>query len=224
MDLASLLSSRPSLIDYLDGGKAGNNMFDGVSKALNQKVEIARNAAAANPALAGQGDNIALSEEAKTLMAQNAGGKNEKLTGIQKGAQNFMMGFFDQSGLEIAKLSDQVLDFIEGLGEVIGGSAATQRDMVTDGMESKASGGEQKAYTLVGTNTRLRISIDYTNGKPQKLSITDITGGSVETAEMTFSKDEDGTQYLNVERTQRQYTNGYITSLEPIEPLEIKLY
>lgn len=224
MDLTSLLSYRPSLTDYLDGGKAGTSLFDGVSQSLNQKVEAAKAAAATNAALTGQGDNIALSEEAKALLAHGTGGQNENLTGTQKGAQNFMMGFFDQSGLDIAKLSDQVLDFIEGLGAVIAGSAATTRDIGTDSMEAQLSGGNRKSYTLTGTNTRLRISVDYVDGKPQKLSVTDITGGQVETAEIAIKSDDDGTQYLSVERTQREYRNGYMLALDPIEPLEMTLY
>lgn len=225
MDLTSLLSYRPSLTDYLDGGKASSNMFEGVAQSLNQKVEAAKAAAAEKAALTGQGDNVTLSEEAKALLAQGTGGENENLTGIQKGAQNFMMGFFDGSGLVIEKLSDKVLDFIEGLAAVIGASAATDRDTVTDGMEAQLSGGNRKAYTLTGPNTRLRISIDYdADGKPQKLSVTDITGSAVETADITIKTDEEGSQYLSVERTQREYRNGYLANLDPIEPLAMTLY
>lgn len=223
MDLSSLLSYRPSLIDYLNGGKS--NLFDSVAQGLNAKVEAAQAKAMEAMDKNASGDNVELSAEAKTMIDLANKDNKGNLTGTQKGAQNFMMGFFDQSGLKLANLTDQTLDFIEGLNAVIAGASATTRDMATDNMENKLSNGDRKAYTLTGANSRLRIAIEYgQDGKPSKLSITDISGGEVETAEITFTKDADGKQSLNVERTQREYKSGHLVKLDEIPALSMALY
>ena len=223
MDLASLLSYRPSLTDYLNGGKS--NLFDSVSQNMAAKIEATQAKAMESIDNGAGSDSVNLSEEAKTIIDLANKDNEGKLTGTQKGAQNFLMGFFDQSGLKLANLSDQVLDFVEGLNGVVAGSSATQRDLATDGMEAKLSNGERKAYTLTGANARLRIAIEYgQDGKPTKLSIADITGGEVETADMTITTDADGKQSLNIERTQREYKSGHLIKMNEIPTLSMALY
>lgn len=226
MDLTSLLSYRPSLTDYMGEGKS--NLFEGVAQGMNAKVAAAQSQAAEKLAALGGGDSVALSEEAKVILNGANTGKNgeqNNVSGTQKAAQNFLMGFFDQSGLELSKLSDEALDFIEGLNGVIAGSGATVRDTSTDMLENQQAGGARKAYTLTGANMRLRIAINYgADGAPLKLSITDINGGKVETAEMTIGKNEDGKATLEVERTQREYRNGYLTGMDEIPLMSMKLY
>jgi hypothetical protein len=223
MDLTSLLSYRPSLTDYLNGGKS--TLFDSVSQGLNAKVEAAQAKAMEAMDKGASGDNVELSEEAKTMIDLANKDNKGNLTGTQKAAQNFMMGFFDQSGLKLADLTDPILDFIEGLNGVIAGSNATTRDVGTDSMEAKLANGDRKAYTLTGANSRLRIAIEYgQDGKPTKLSITDISGGEVETADITFKTDADGKQSLNVERSQREYKSGHLVKLDEIPALSMALY
>ena len=140
--------------------------------------------------------------EAKALLAK--GGELESgLTGVQKGSQDFMMSFFDESDIDFSKLSDEVLDILEGLQGVIGGVTASGRDVLTDAAESRYSNGTKKAYTLMGDGQRLRVGIDYAEGKPSKLTITDITGGIVETAEITLGKDENGVARMTIQQALR---------------------
>lgn len=221
MDIASLLAFRPSLTDYLDGGKT--DLFATAQQSLNAKIEAVQAKMAEKMATDANGDQITLSEEAKTMIDLANG--DENITGVQKGAQNFLMEFFDKSDLQLANLSDQVLDFIEGLNGVVVGSSATQRDIATDGLEAKVAEGSRKAYTMIGNGSRLRIAIEYgADGKPEKLSIADINGGAVETADMTIVTDENGKKSLNIERTQREYNNGQLTKMEEIPLLSMTLY
>lgn len=225
MDLSSLLAYRPSLLDYLDGGKAG--IFDSVAQGLNSKVESTQAKIAEQLAKNGNGDSVTLSEEAKTILSlANGGTEGEaKISGTQKAAQNFLMGFFDQSDLKLQNFSDQTLDFIEGLNGVIAASSATQRDLATDSLETKYQGDRHKVYTLIGGGERLRIALEYgTDGKPAKLSITDIMGGKVETAEITFGKNDDGSPTLEIARTQREYRNGLLVGLEESPLLTMDVY
>lgn len=215
MDLSLLktLNYKASLTDYMGGGKAGH--FKDVS--ANLLAIAAKAKAGLIEADAASTINVSLSDEAKALLGN--GKNNENITGVQKAGQNFLLSFFDQSDLDIENLSEDVLGLIKGLQDVISASPATGRDLTTDSAEEKYAGGNKKVYTMAGNGSRLRIAIDYTNGKPQKLTITDITGGQVETAEITLS-DKD----MNVSRTQREYVNGHMTALAELDPISVKLY
>ena len=219
MDLSSLKGYMPSLADYLGGGKT--SYFDSVAQSLSAKT--AHQTAIATGEASGS-VNITLSEEARKILEQgNADNGTSKISGVQKGGQNFLMGFFDKSGLDLANLSDEALDLIQGLQDVVAGSNATQRDLSTDMLESQVSKGDRTAYTLVGNGSRLRIAVQSEDGKPQKLSITDIVNGQVETADITISM-EDGKAVMKVDRTQREYSNGHMTTIAKIDPLSVSLY
>ncbi len=220
MDINTLKTSYAAgLLEYLNNSKT-NSHFDSVAQKLLSTYGAGKNAAI--EAASVKGDTVTLSEEAQNLLA-GSGKTSSKLTGVQKGAADFMMSFFDQSGIDLANLSAETLDLLSGLQDVIGGTSATGRDLLTDNAETRYSAGTKKAYTLVGDGQRLRVAIDYAEGKPSKLSITDITGGQVETAEITLTE-ENGVMRMNIERTQRAYQNGYMVDLEAIEPLSARLY
>lgn len=208
-----------SLVDFL--GKGKTDYFSAVSQNL---LSAYSGQAATQNAVDTTGVNITLSQDTQKLLdagTKDSSGK-ETVTGTQKTAQNLMLSFFDQSGVDFKELSAQALDIITGLQDVIGASGATTRDFSTDVAEAKYNP-DRKVYTLTGNGTRLRVAVDYTDGAPSKLSITDITGGKVETAEITLAQ-EDGKTYMNIERTQRAYENGHMTTLEEIEPLSFNIY
>jgi len=216
------MAGSPSLLDYMNQGKSG--LFDSVSQGIAAKVSTIQALANNNGATTDtSGVNITLSEEAKKIIADGNGSSNANISGVQKAGQNFMMSFFDQSGLDLAKLSDGALNLIQGLQDVVAGSGATQRDAMTDIAEQKYNDGRQ-VYTLTGQGTRLRIAIDSIDGKPSKLSVTDISNGKVETAEITFETKNGKPDTMVIERTQREYANGHMVGLSDIDPLAIKLY
>ncbi|MFA5592777.1 MAG: hypothetical protein WC989_05645 [Micavibrio sp.] len=229
MDLNALTylnNYRMSLTDYMDKGRTGH--FDSIAQGLMDTVAARYGATAQIAGEAVQGDTVTLSEEAKALLA-GMNGKDEagsRMSGVQKAAQNFLIGFFDQSGIDFSSLSSEAFNIIEGLQGVIEGTGAAARDTTTDRMEMRYGENGKKVYTLAGNNTRLRIAIEYAEDKttPVKLSITDITGPQVETAEITLKEDEDGVMRMDIERTQREYRNGYMVSLGEMEPLSMKLY
>lgn len=221
MDISSLLGQRLSLLDYLGQGKS--SAFDAASQGVADKVSKIMELVNTQPQQNDSGISVTLSDEAQALLADSNGDAASSLTGVQKGAQNFLMSFFDQSGVDFSKLSDEAVDLIQGLGEVIAGSSGTSRDITTDAAESKYNA-NRKVYTLTGANTRLRVAIDYgDDGKPAKLSVTDISGGQVETAEITL-EEQDGAATLTINRTQREYQNGHMVKLSDIDPLSVDLY
>lgn len=220
--LNSLLGKNSSLVDFLGSGKS--NVLDTASQGIAQKVgQIMTLANSALEDQTGVGSNVTLSEGAKALLADGNGAGGGQMTGVQKAAQNFMMSFFDQSGIDLTKLSGESLDLIQGLGDVIAGSGGTARDITTDTSESKYNA-NRKVYTLTGANTRLRVAIDYAaDGKPAKLSVTDIAHGQVETADITLQT-ANGDTAMTISRTQREYQNGHMVKLSDIEPLSVSLY
>ena len=221
MDISSLLGQRLSLLDYLGQGKS--SAFDAASQGVADKVTKIMELVNSQPQQSDSGISVTLSDEAQALLADSNGDAASKLTGVQKGAQNFMMSFFDQSGVDFSQLSDEALNLIQGLGDVIASSAGTSRDITTDAAESKYNS-NRKVYTLTGNDTRLRVAVDYDEaGKPSKLSVTDITGGKVETAEIVLEK-QDGVSTLTINRTQREYQNGHMVKLSDIDPLSVDLY
>lgn len=224
MNLSSL-NLYSGLAEFLGGGKSKTSYFDSVSQnAFDLLAAKTAQQAQATPDTVGV--NINLSEDAQKLLnqAKGADGKTA-VSGVQKIGQNFMLGFFDQLGVDFDSLSGQALDLITGMQDVIADSGATARDISTDMAETRYAGNSRKVYTLTGAQSRLRLAIEYgSDGKPQKLSITDIQGARVETADITIKSENGGLSTMEVSRTQREYKNGHMVTLNEIEPLSIKLY
>jgi hypothetical protein len=210
-----------SLVDYM--GKGKTNYFSSVSQNLINRLPGSQTAQSAIDGYTSV--NITLSEDAQKLLASGTTDSSGKanVSGVQKTAQNFMLSFFDQAGVDFSELTPQALDLIEGLQGVISGAGASVRDMATDIAEEKYNP-DKKVYTLMGQGTRLRLAIEYADGIPSKLSVTDISGGQVETAEITLQTEKNKLVSMTIDRTQRQYANGHMTTLDPIEPLVTTLY
>lgn len=224
MDYASLknvANYTASLVDYM--GKGKTDYFSSVAQSMIDSLPSSQKAQTALDSYTSV--NISLSEDAQKLLAAGTTDSSGKanVSGVQKTAQNFMLSFFDQAGVDFSELDSEALGLIEGLQDVISGTGATVRDLSTDIAEEKYNA-NKKVYTLMGNGTRLRLAIDYADGVPSKLSVTDITGGQVETAEITLQKENNKLSTMTIERTQRQYVNGYMTTLDPIEPLVTDLY
>lgn len=227
MDISSLknlaaYNTSLSLTNFLGGGKTG--FFDNIAQSLLANSQAAQ----ANTSLTDtSGVQITLSEDAQKLLAQGNtdSSGNSNVSGVQKTAQNFMASFFDQNGVDFSSLTDDAKELITGLQGVIADSGTTDRDMSTDAAEEKYNP-DRKVYTLTGNGSRLRLAIDYdANGKPQKMSITDITGGRVETADITLTQSADGkATSINIDRTQKSYANGHMTTVNDIDPLNVPLY
>ncbi len=212
-----------SLADFLGRGKS--SAFDTVAQSMNDKLAKLQASVGTNVTDPTNGNvNITLSAEAQALLAKGNETSGSKVSGIQKGGQDFLMSFFDQNGVDFSELSDAALDIIVGLQDVIGGASVTQRDITTDALEGKYNNENRRAYTLLGNGTRLRVAIDYSEGKPQKLSVTDITNGKVETAEITLESKNGKVSSMTIERTQKTYQNGHMVSLNPIDPMMVSLY
>lgn len=222
MAISNMNGSGLSLASYL--GKGKTSMFGGMDASQLIRTAAGANAPASSGAAVTAGVKVDLSEEAKAMLEKSQGTDSSNQSGLQKFAQDFLMSFFDDSGLDFKTLSDEAYGLIDGMLGVIEGSGATGRDVSTDMAEQKYGGGDKKVYTLTGNGTRLRLAIDYADGKPTKLSITDITGGVVETAEVTLTKENNKLSTIDIERTQREYRNGHMVTKNEIDPLSIDLY
>ncbi len=225
MNLSSL-NLYSGLAEFLGSGKSKTNYFDSVAQNSFDIVSALSTKQAQTNADT-TGVNINLSEDAQKLLnqARAADGKTA-VSGVQKIGQNFMLGFFDQLGLDFDKLTNEALSLITGMQDVIADSGATTRDIVTDMAEMRYAGDNKKVYTLTGAQSRLRLAIEYdSDGKtPKKLTITDIQGSRVETADITLKSENGKLTSLEVARGQREYKNGHMVTLNEIEPMSIKLY
>lgn len=226
MDISSYKSSL-SLVNFLNN--SGTQGFSGLSQslmnALSAKYQGSAQAGGVNTAA---GDLVQLSDDAKNLLAQTGAtdDQDSQLTGVQKAAQNFLVGFFDESGVDLESISPQAVTMIKGLQDIIADSGVTGRDVTTDRMEMSHNKGERRVYTLTGTNTRLRLAIQYADDKktPLSLTMTDINGGKVETAEISLAKDDEGVMKMNIDRSRQEYANGHRTGYVALDPIALKFY
>ncbi len=224
MDLSSLknmFANRPSLANYLGGDKFDSSALGAANKAIQSQVSALLDTA--NTATAG-GDQVTLSAEAQALLSENAEGNAAAVNGVQKGAQSFFMNFFEDAGVDFSKLSDEAQAFIQGFNTLISDTGATMRDTTTDRMEQEYNKGNRDIYTLLGTNSRLRIAIDYQDDKAQKMTITDMNGGNVSIAELTVKNAGQANASIEVSRQQREYVNGSLANFQTGEPISMALY
>lgn len=226
MDLASLkgmLANRPSLIDYMGGGKT--NIFDTLAQARTAGNAATQAAIAAAQEKNGV-DNVSLSADAQAILnAKNADGSaNPTLSGVQKGALDLFMSFFDDSDIDLTKLSGETLELIKGFQSVIADSGSVTRDVTTDTLEERYQEGNRQVYTLTGTGSRLRIAVDYKDGKPSQLAITDILNGQVEIANITLGEKDGKADTVLLERSQREYVKGSLVDSVTKMPMSLSLY
>jgi len=224
MDLSSLknmFAGRPTLANYLGGDSFNSSALGAANQAVQSRVSALLETA--NTATA-SGDQVTLSAEAQALLAENAEGNGAAVNGVQKGAQSFFLNFFEDAGVDFSKLSDEAQAFLQGFNTLISDTGATMRDTTTDRMEQEYNKGNRDVYTLLGTNSRLRIAVDYQDDKAQKLTITDMNGGSVSIAELTIKNAGQANASIEVARQQREYVNGSLADFQTGEPISMALY
>jgi hypothetical protein len=230
--LTALLGNQPSLIDYLTGNASSSSGTAGGDSSGLDLLEGDTDSTDSSS------DSISLSPMAQILAAQNgtstatsSGASSSSSTssassnGVQAAASNFLTSFFSQSGVNTSNLSPDAQQLLQGFQSMITNSGATSRDTKTDTLENQYQNGNRQVYTLTGNNQRIRIAIDYTNGTPSDLKITDINGGTVDTATVTLTKDSSGTlSGINIDRGQSTYTNGILASSTTPASISLDLY
>ena len=225
MDLTSLkimMANRPSLANYLGGDKFDSSPLGTANNLVQSRVSALLNTA--NTATS-DGDQVTLSAEAQALLAESQENSDgTAVNGVQKGAQSFFLNFFEDAGVDFSKLSEEAQSFLQGFNTLISDTGATMRDTTTDRMEQDYNKGNRDVYTLLGTNSRLRIAIEYADDKAQKLTLSDMNGGSVSIAEITIGNLASANASIEVTRQQREYTNGTLASLTEGQPISMALY
>ncbi len=225
MDLSSLknmIMNRPTLANYLGGDNFNSSALGAANQAIQSRVSALLDTA--NTATAA-GDQVTLSAEAQALLAENAeNSEGAAVNGVQKGAQSFFLNFFEDAGIDFSKLSDEAQEFLQGFNTLISDTGATMRDTTTDRMEQEYNKGNRDVYTLLGTNSRLRIAIEYQDDKAQKMTISDMNGGSVSIAELTIKNAGQANASIEVARQQREYVNGSLADSQTGEPISMALY
>lgn len=91
-------------------------------------------------------------------------------------------------------------------------------------MEQDYNKGNRDVYTLLGINSRLRIAIEYQDDKAQKLTLSDMNGGSVSIASLAIKNAGQPNATIEVTREQREYVNGSLNDLQNGEPISMALY
>lgn len=228
--LTSLINSQPSLADYLNGNSSGSSTSSGSSS--DGLLSLLNSGSGAD------GDTVDISSAAQQILnainnqtasASTSSTSSTSSTGvsqIKQGAQNLVTSFFTDSGIDTSQLSDSAKQLLDGFQSLISNSDTSARDNTTDSLEQKYNAGTRKVYTLTGSDERLRIAVDYKDGKPSSLTITDIsTGGKVESATVTVANGSDGTPAsLNVDETLSDYADGIKTDTEVKPTMSISLY
>ena len=225
MDLSSLSGlfggNTPSLLDYMDGGKMSGTATN--STALS----LLNNGLSSDSG--GSGDTVSLSAEAQQILAKLQGTSSDSSsssTGVTKTAQNFISNFFTASGVDVTKMSDQAQKLLQGFQDLVADSGATSRDTATDTQETRYNNGNRQVYTLVGDGRRIRIAVDYADGKPTGMTMTDISSdGQVISAKVTLTPATDKVgQGLDVAETQYKYSSGILTDSVTKPVLSMDLY
>ncbi|MDB5491949.1 MAG: hypothetical protein JWO78_1798 [Micavibrio sp.] len=224
MDLSSLSGlfggNTPSLLDYMEGGKMSGTATN--STALS----LLNNGLASD---SGSGDTVSLSPEAQQILARLQGTSSDSggsATGVTKAAQNFIGNFFTASGVDVTKMSDQAQKLLQGFQDLVADSGATTRDTTTDTQEARYNNGNRQVYTLVGDGRRIRIAVDYADGKPASMTMTDISSdGKVISAKVNMTP-ATGTvgQGLDVAETQYQYSSGILRDSVTKPVISMDLY
>ncbi len=223
MDLSSLkmmFSARPTLANYLGNDSFNSSPLGAASQIMQSKVSGLLDTANTTSAA---GDQVTLSAEAQALLADSNEG-NKAVNGVQKGAQSFFLNFFEDAGVDFSKLSEEAQEFLQGFNTLITDTGATMRDSTTDRMEQDYNKGNRDVYTLMGTNSRLRIAIDYKDDKAQKMTITDMNGGNVSIAELTIKNAGQTSASIEVSREIREYVNGSLADMKKGDPISMALY
>lgn len=220
--LKSLLMNRPSLVDYLGNSSSASGALSAGQQKTQAQIAQLQNLLDNQSAT---GDQVILSEEAQALLSQTTeSDSSTPVNGVQRGAQSFFMNFLEDVGIDLGKLSDEASSFIQGINQLITDTGATMRDTTTDRMEQEYHKGNRDVYTLLGTNSRLRLAVDYQDDKAAKLTLTDMTGGQVSIAEITVQKTDQGQARLDIARQNREYVNGLLADFQTGAPLSIALY
>jgi hypothetical protein len=227
MDISTLKSlfTTPSLADYLPGGSqsvsGGSGGASGILSLLGGDQDSGSS-----------GDSVDLSSMAQQILAAangqtspTASASGSGSTDDQTSAKAMISGFFTDNGVDLSNLSDDAQQLLQGFQDVIDNSGATARDQKTDSLEEQYQGANRKVFTLTGNNTRLRIAVDYKDGKPQTLTLTDIVGSNLETATVSLTQGSDGTATgIQVARSQSSYLNGAMVNAATPAPLSMDLY
>lgn len=223
--ISSLLGRMPSLVDYMGGGNGAGGIMAPQTSAPSLANTL-------NQQNGSGGDIVSLSPQAQYLMslAQN-GGTNATASGpsgeaAQKGAITFIAKFFADSGIDTTKLSAESKALLDGLGDLVAGMTNVSQDSTLDSMTKNYVKGQRESYTLQGDGQRISATVQYQDGKPKTLTVTQTNGTTANTATISLGTDSQGKlSSLNIDRVQKNYNSfgGFVGSTEA-DPLTLALY
>lgn len=214
----------PSLVDYMNGGtgKVGGAQSGGTSLA-----------SVLNANDGGGLDIVSLSADAQRYLSMQASGTsaNGTATGptgeaAQKGAISFIANFFADSGVNSAKLSDETKKLIAGLSDLITSMTNVAQDSTLDAMTKNYVKGQRESFTLQGDGQRISATVQYEDGKPKSLTVTQSNAGVANTATITLGMDNQGKlSTVDINRVQKVYNSfgGFMGSVAA-DPLTLALY
>ncbi len=226
MTSISSLMQMPSLVNYLE-----KNGASAAQIATSTTSSLAGYLAATDSGM-GLGDTISLSAQAQAMLATQGaaatggtgdadGGKSAKA-----GATDFIAKFFESNGIDTDKLSEDAQNLLKGIDKIIDNMSGVTRDAGFDNMTSSYVRGQRQSFTLSGNGQRLTATVQYDNGKPVSLTVSNVQGGTATSAAMTLGMDSAGKpSTIEISRTEKKYNSmGAIMSTVAGDPLSVELY
>lgn len=192
------ITRMPSLADYL-GADADTVSFSSMAQSLS----------------ASGGTSLS------TFTPDSDGGAAAKV-----GCGDFISNFLESSGVDMDNLSADAQKLLDGLADLIANMGAVTQDTKIDGMTKAYVKGQRESYTLQGDGNRLSATIQYTNGVPQSLTVTQLQGSVANTAVFTLGRDDAGKlNSIDVQRVQKEYSGlGGLVGTNEADPLSLALY
>jgi|GEM_PF-7061359 len=223
--ISSLMGRMPSLVDYL-------NQQDGTIASSPLQSLANQSSSGAGAMFGDGGDTVSFSAQAQLLAAQGSGSASSFTPdsdggeAAMKGAVQFIADFFADSGVDMDKMSEETKTLLNGMGELIGAMGSVARDSTIDEMTKSYVKGQRESFTLQGDGTRLSVTVQYENGKPKNLNVTQVQGTTASTALITLGMDDKGApSTVEIARVQKTYNPlGGLTGTQAADPLSLSLY
>jgi len=224
MSIASTTGTPLSLVDYLYSSKPGSQaaspasgIFGSVTGGLAGYLNAADG-----------GDSFTLSPTAQNLMAQQnvTAASSDGGVAAKDQAQNFLLGFFDESGVDLDKLSGDAIALLKGIEEMATDMGNVTQGTTVDRMTSNYTKGQRKSFTLEGAGERLSFTVQYKDGKPASMTILEVHGQVATNATISLTKDATGKlSGIHVDSVQKQYSSfGTKISSHEKDDLDLDLY
>lgn len=207
-------------ISSLTAGLSLATFLNGTSASQSQSGGLASYMGGGSGSI---GDTLSLSTTAQGMAQAGGTGDDSK---AKNGAKAFLLNFFQDKGVDVAKLSDDAIALLQGIDDMITDMGGAVQDSTVDTMTANYVKGQRQSYTLTGQDQRLSFTVQYENGKPASMAVMHIQGKIATRAVISLTENAAGIPTgINVQSVQKEYGSfGNNTATNIGEELDLKLY